>query len=179
MKKLLILLLTVFSTASFAQICYVDLVDSYSNYRYDTFSAYTYGGSCRDALRECNRAKRDRNINRARCVQRTSGPSYPNPGPSYPNPGPNHPGSLSYLLGMTDYQVADYAMSRRAGRCSVKRGGWGSSCDYYVEVNGYGYPQGTGCADRAYTARYGCDSYSEKANAGCMIKKAIRQGACR
>lgn len=175
MKKLLIIALTMFSTASFAQICYVDLVDTYSNYRYDTFSAYSYGGSCRDALRECNREKRNRNLNRARCEQRrTSGPSYPAP---RPNPGPS--GALNHLLRMTDYQVADYAMQRRAGRCEVKRGGWGASCDYYVEVNGYGYPQGTGCADSIYTSRYGCNSYSEKANAGCMIKKAIRQGACR
>ncbi len=180
MKKILLLALTFFSAATLAQVCYVDLVDNHSNYRYDTFSAYSYGGSCRDGLRQCNRAKRDRNLRGARCVQRrTSGPSYPSPRPSYPNPGPSYPGSLTYLLGLSDYQVADYALQSRTGKCEVKKGDWRSSCDYYVEVNGHGYPQGTGCADSRYTARYGCPSYSEKANAGCMIKKAIRQGACR
>lgn len=183
MKKLLIITLALFSSATFARTCYVDLVDSWSNYRYETFSGRTYNGVCREGLRECNRSRVQRRLDNARCVPRgyDRGPSYPGPRPTprpTPRPRPIPGQQYSHLLGLSDYSLADYASRGAVGSCRVERGAMFSICDYYVKVNGYGYPQGTGCSDRDYTRRYGCDSYSDKENAGCMVRKAIMQGSC-
>lgn len=180
MKKLLIVALTVFSAASFARVCYVDLVDQWSRYRYDTFTGYTYNNVCRDGLRECHRAKRERGLVSAECVQRgIRGPGRPGPRPPVPPRPVPGPGRYSHLLHLSDWSLAEEAERGRVGSCRVVDGPLFSVCSYYVRVNGRGYPQGLGCSDRDYTYRYGCKSYSDKENAGCLVRKAILQGSCR
>lgn len=181
---------TAFSSA-FARTCYVDLVDAWSNYPYDTFAENSYDNTCRIAQRDCMRAKRHRNLDSAVCVKRgTRGPRFPQPapprtrptnprGPRVPAPAPAPRYSYDHLLGLSDMALAHEAQMGRVGSCRVREGALFTVCDYYVSVNGRGYPQGNGCADRDYTNRYGCKSYSDKVNAGCLIRKAIQQNSCR
>jgi hypothetical protein len=189
MKTLLALITLLTSMSSFAYYhCTVDLgnVDYYTgrmSYVYTSFHSTTdYQGNCRDGMRDCNRYRRTNNLMQYQCKARPdyrpgTGP-YPGPGPG---PGPRPGNRFSYLLTDSDWSLAGKARDGLVGTCRVDYRPFGYACDYYVKVNGLSYPNtsGTGCADRQYTRRYGCDSYSERENAGCLIRKAIRQGACR
>lgn len=94
MKKLLFILAGGMLTAQAAQayVCQVDLVTRTGRV-IDSFVAQTdRNGTCREALRDCNRETRVRNIGGLRCesVPVVSHPTPPNP---YPNPNPN-PGPI-------------------------------------------------------------------------------------
>ena len=168
MTKFLFLFMAFISTASFARTCYVDLVDEYSNYRYDTFTEY-YGG-CRDALRSCNRAKRDRGLYSADC--RIRGGSTPGHG------GGGSYSRFTHLLRMTDLQLSRLAQDSKVGSCVVERP-WFSTCNYYVKVNRRGFPHPTGCSSSRVVNHRKCNYYDEERNAGCFIRQAIVQGKCR
>lgn len=196
MKKLFVLTLVLWSTNSWStnswsanrsadtsmdRVCRVDLVDKWTNYVYDTFTGVTYNRICREGLRECHRAKRERRLSNAECEQRgVRGPGRPYP-PRRPVPPrrPAPPRSYDHLLYLSDWSLAERAEDGRVGSCRVEDAPFYSDCGHYVKVNGRGYPQGLGCADRDATRRYGCNSYFDKENAGCLIRKAIKQGSCR
>lgn len=87
-------------------------------------------------------------------------------------------GNIYQLLQLSDLQLAQEA-ALGIGRCKVNIGTYYNACDYYVQVNGAGWPHGgTGCASSQYTQAYGCSRWSEQENAGCMIRKAIERGLC-
>lgn len=210
MKKLLVLAAMVASTMGIsakaqAAHCKVDLVD-YRGFTMRTFTAsQDYNGTCRDALRDCNREKKVRGAQGVKCKTRRGinrpmptgagnyGNGYGNGGYSSGNSGHhggghhngnqngsgygNNYGQGTNLLYMTDSQLAEEGMFG-IGMCQVERGSWGSSCDLYVKKAGQGYPSGSGCAQSRYTEYYGCSAWSEKENAGCMIRKAIQRGDC-
>lgn len=194
MKTLLVLATLLTSFSSFAYMCRVDLVDT-RGYVIQSFSAQRdLNGTCRDGLRLCKQEQRYRNVYGSKCETRQGshhpGPGYGNggynPGPGYGNggynPGPGYGNGygqnrFQHLLRLSDFELVQEA-AFGIGMCSVTRGSWGSSCEFYVKRNGFGYPQGTGCAKSQYTSMYGCNSWSEEQNAGCMIRKAIMRGDC-
>ena len=165
--------------------CEVVMVDNYNRVIDRFYAQRDYQTNrCRDGLRDCNREMRTRGIN-ARCVETNNTPApqpnpypYPNPYPNpNPNPYPNPSQNISYLLSLSNARLAQEAMFG-IGRCEVARGSYSSACELYVRVNGYGYPSGSGCAQQQYTQYYGCSSYSEQENAGCMIRQALQRGQC-
>ncbi|MBG60587.1 MAG: hypothetical protein CMJ16_09035 [Peredibacter sp.] len=164
MGKFLFLFLGLLSSAVFSNTCYVELVDQYSNYRYDTFTSY-YG--CRDAQRECNRAKRDRGLYSANC--RVQGGYSAPTRPGY--------GRFTHLLILTDTQLAIQAQARNVGSCVVEKPLY-STCNYYVRVNRTGFPHPTGCASKNVVTHRKCNYHDEQRNAGCFIRQAIVQGKC-
>ena len=105
-------------------------------------------------------------------------PSYPsNPGyPNYPtNPGyPNQPSYPSQPSQMSDDQLI-YTAQQGIGRCQLSVGGYGSACDYYLKVSGYGYPQGTGCVgyDQGVTR-----GYQARSIAAQELRSLINSGYC-
>ncbi len=180
MRSLVVFFFMVFiASSAFAQYgngysCQVDMVDNYNRVIDRFYAQRDYQTNrCRDGLRDCNKELRLRNIN-ARCVESNYSPApQPQPNP-YPNPNQN----ISYLLSLSNSRLAQEAMNR-IGRCEVAHGGYNSSCQLYVKVSGYGYPSGTsGCAQQQYTQYYGCSSYNEQENAGCMIRQALQRGEC-
>lgn len=183
MKTLFLLATLLTSFSSFAYMCRVDLVDT-RGYVIQTFRAQSdYNGTCRDGLRDCKREQRYRRIHGSKCETRRG---HHNPTPGYGNggynPGPGYGNGygnnrFQHLLSLSDFQLVQEA-AFGIGMCSVTRGSWGSACEFYVKRNGFGYPQGTGCAKSSYTSMYGCNSWSEEQNAGCMIRKAIMRGDC-
>lgn len=183
MKKLMLLAFLIMSAQTvMAQVCEVDMVDRY-NRVVRTFRAYGDPNTCIEGMKECRKTIRlSPQYGGVDCIRRGDYNPYPNPNPNpYPNPNPNpYPQpNLNYYLSMSNSQLAQEALYTGIGRCSVGQGSYNSSCDYYVRVNGYGFPQGgTGCASSQYTYRYGCNSYSEYDNAGCMIRLALQQRQC-
>ncbi len=100
MKKLLFILatMTLSAQAAHAYICQVDLIDNRGILR-RTFTAQSdFNGTCRDALRDCNREMRTSGI-QGRCETRnTPGPGpTPNPYP-YPNPNPGYGTTVGVIL---------------------------------------------------------------------------------
>jgi len=166
MKVILFLMTLMMALPSLANQCQVNLKDRGYNVR--TFRGQEdNSGFCRRPMRLCNQYKKNNGYRNAKCVvRRTSGGGY---------------GRYNHFLNQPNYQVAQAAQFGRVGSCRVERGYANQSCDFYVKVNRAPYPDrfGNGCARREYTSRYGCHNYSEEANAGCLIKIAIRQGQCR
>lgn len=164
--------------------CEVVMVDRYNRVIDRFYAQRDYRTNrCRDGLRDCNKEIRMRNISGVSCVETDvrSQPQpepqpYPNPQP-YPRPYPQQPSQISRLLSLSNAALAQEAMYG-IGRCEVARGSYNSTCQFYVKVNGYGFPNGTGCAQETYTRAYGCSSYSEQENAGCMIRQALQRGQC-
>lgn len=151
-----------------AYSCQVLMVDNYNRVIDRFYAQRDYQTNrCRDGLRDCHRELRVRGLN-ARCVESTTTPPQP-----YPNPSQN----ISYLLSLSNARLAQEAMFG-IGRCKVDQGSYSSACQLYVRVNGQGYPSGSGCAQQQYTQYYGCSSYSEQENAGCMIRQALQRGQC-
>lgn len=178
--KYLLLLAAFFSASAFADYCSIRMVDNYG-YTVRTYQGYDYSYNCRDFLRDCNRDLRTNNQGRGvRCVRDTNGYPGPNPNP-YPNPYPPSSNRFGHLLNMSETAVANQALRGLVGTCRVQTGGYYSSCNYYVKVNNMSYPEtyGSGCAHSQYTYRFGCNFSNELQNAGCLIKKAIRENRCR
>jgi hypothetical protein len=155
--------------------CEVLMVDRYNRVIDRFYAQRDYQTNrCRDGLRDCNKELRVRGVSGATCVESTNTPPRPNPNPNpYPNPSQN----ISYLLSLSNARLAQEAMFG-IGRCKVDQGNYSSACQLYVKVNGYGYPSGSGCAQQQYTQYYGCSSYSEQENAGCMVRQALQRGQC-
>ncbi|MCO4753758.1 MAG: hypothetical protein KC478_04715 [Bacteriovoracaceae bacterium] len=173
MKKFLFILLSVFSVTSFARVCYVDLVDRYSSYRYDTFTDYSYNGSCANAIRECNFEKRQRHLYQADCRVINHSPVPGHPGRGIPGSNRFH-----HLLQLTDIELSRFAQRGQVGTCHVQPQ-WLGMCSYKLIVNGRGYPHPTGCASSRIVRHRGCGFANEEVNAGCLIRQAIVQGRCR
>jgi hypothetical protein len=169
--KTLILTLIASSSLAHAYTCRVDLVRPNGAVA-QTFYGNDYynNNTCRDGLRECNRYKRQNNINgTCESFSHSGGGNYPNPQPPQ-----------TY---MTDYELAQEAYMGRLGRCRVADGGYNSACRYYVKIQNYGQAQGfpfgtTGCSDSRYTQMYGCYNYDDFTNAGCLLRQAYNQGQC-
>lgn len=91
MKKMILLAAITISSSAFANICRVDMVDNRTNARIASFTAYDDADGCKEGMKQCRLEIRQRNLlNRADCIRRNSGPTYPNPNPNpYPNPNPN------------------------------------------------------------------------------------------
>lgn len=174
--KYLLIIAALFSSTAFANYCSIRMVDNYG-YTLRTYQGYDYNYNCRDYLRDCNRDLRSNNQGRgARCVRDTN--TNPNP---YPPTNPYPPRSrFDHLLNQSNSVVADFAMRGQVGSCRVTTGSYYSACNYYVKVNNMSYPEtyGSGCADSQYTYQYGCSYSNEKQNAGCLIKRAIRENRC-
>lgn len=167
--------------------CSVQLVDSYGYILDQFYSVQDFNGMCKEGLRQCNREKKLRGLHMASCRSQRAGnvnrPLPPGTGGYSPNPYPGngygHPpvSRFDHLLSLTDRELAQEA-AFGIGMCQVQQGSWGSGCDYYVKRAGIGYPQGTGCSDSNYTQAFGCNSWDDHKNAGCIIRKAIMRGDC-
>ena len=171
MKQLFLFAILCMSAQVFAQTCEVDMTDRY-NRVVRTYRAYGNDNTCIEGMKQCRKAIRlEPHLGGVDCVRRGdyNPPNPPNPYPPTPN--------LNYYLSMSNYQLAQEA-EYGIGRCTVGRGGYNSACDYYVRINGYGFGNGTGCARVEYTRQYGCNSYSEYENAGCLIRISLQQRQC-
>jgi len=169
MKSLFLLAILCMSAQVFAQTCEVDMIDRY-NRVVRTFRAYGDPSSCIEGMKECRKTIRlGPQLGGVDCIRR---------GDYNPNPNPNPPQrTLSYYLSLNDYQLAQEALYG-IGRCQVVQGGYNSSCDYYMKVNGHGFGGGTGCAQQQYTRNYGCNYYSEFENAGCLTRISLQNRQC-
>jgi hypothetical protein len=79
---------------------------------------------------------------------------------------------------MDDYTLVNYAQSG-IGNCRVQRGAYGqAACAFYMKVNGYGFPQGTGCTDNDYTSQIGCYSSNTTTNTACVVRIALQERRC-
>lgn len=174
MKFLLLIAISLISFQTMARTCYVDLVDTWTNYRYESFAGNKINGPCRDALRACNKMKQERDLESAKCLERQLRERQSSTARI------NSPRNrFAYLLKLTDRQLASRAMNERVGSCLVVTGGYFDSCRYYVNVNGLGYPYERGCSDRSRTTRENCNQYNPFDNAGCLIRRAIEENRCR
>jgi hypothetical protein len=104
MKKFLFLALATLSAQTFAQVCEVDMIDTFNDRVVRTFRAYGDPNTCIEGMKECRKSIRldysnnpQYPNNRLTCVRAHQGPNpvpnpnpYPNPNPNpYPNPNPN------------------------------------------------------------------------------------------
>lgn len=175
MKLLTLIFLALMSVSAFAQMCEVEMVDRYSRV-VRVFRAYGDPNTCLEGMKECRKTIRlQPHLGGVDCIRRGDYNPNPNPNP-YPNPYPPQR-DLYYYLSLSDYELAQEAR-HGIGRCQVTQGNYNAACDYYVKVNGYGFPNGTGCASREYTYAYGCNYYNEIENAGCITRMALQQRHC-
>lgn len=171
MKKLILFAVLSLSSQVFAQVCEVDMTDRY-NRTVRTFRAYGDPNTCIEGMKECRKTIRlQPHLGGVDCVRRGDYNPYPNPNPPHQNP------SINYYLSMSNTQLAQEAMYG-IGSCQVVQGSYGTACQYYMKVNGYGFGGGTGCAKEQYTRQYGCNSYSEFENAGCLTRIALQNRQC-
>lgn len=171
MKKLILFAILSLSSQVFAQVCEVDMTDRY-NRTVRTFRAYGDPNTCIEGMKECRKTIRlQPHLGGVDCVRRGDYNPHPNPNPPHQNP------SINYYLSMSNYQLAQEAMYG-IGSCQVVQGSYNTSCQYYMKINGYGFGGGTGCAQEQYTRQYGCNSYSEFENAGCLTRIALQNRQC-
>jgi hypothetical protein len=179
MKKLLLLCLFSLSATAFGQTCYVDMVDRY-NRVVTTYTGWGDPGTCMEGMKECRKAIRMQpHLGGVDCIRATDVRPNPRPNP-IPTPVPTpYPGSSSvnYYLSLSNIDLVIQAQNG-IGSCSVSRGGWGAYCDYYVLARGYGFPEGTGCAQAQFNREYGCNFSSELDNAACLLRIALRNREC-
>lgn len=169
MKTLLAFVLIACSGMAAAQryTCEVDMVDVRTNRVIQTFSIPGVA-DCFEAKKACSKERRmSGRMNSADCIEYGE---------------TNRPDSrqvqIESFLRMSNYQLAQEGQYG-IGACKVTRGSYNSSCSYYVNANGRGYPYGgSGCAQSNYTYSYGCSERTEQENAGCMIRRAISLGEC-
>jgi hypothetical protein len=178
MKTLLAFILVACSGMAAAQryTCEVDMVDIRTNRVLQTFRIPGVA-DCFESKKACAKERRlSGRLNTADCVEYTRRPNNGNGNGGY-RPDPRQI-QIDSFLRMSNYQLAQEAQYG-IGACRVARGSYNSSCTYYVNVNGRGYPYGgSGCAQSNYTYQYGCSERTEQENAGCMIRRAISQGEC-
>lgn len=111
--------------------------------------------------------------------QRPPGPvAYPGPQtPPRPRPPLPAPGDLGQYL-----SAFDDASRGRLDSCRVSRFRWWSrpgGCVYRLRVNGRPYPDGRACSSAERSMPWGCAVGDQKANLGCLIVRAMREGRCR
>lgn len=92
----------------------------------------------------------------------------------------------SYLEDMSFKDIFHDAFDYDVNNCTIEQVGglWGSGntygCKYQVYVSGKGFPNvdGSICSDSNSASKINCNVGNEKANAGCIMKKAIESGYC-
>jgi hypothetical protein len=174
MKTLLAFVLIACSGMAAAQryTCEVDMIDIRTNRILQTFSIPGVA-DCFESKKACAKERRlSGRLNTADCVEYGEYNRRPN---NRPDP---RQVQIDNFLRMSNYQLATEGQYG-IGSCKITRGSYNSSCNYYVNANGRGYPYGgSGCAQSNYTYSYGCSERTEQENAGCMIRRAISQGEC-
>jgi hypothetical protein len=88
----------------------------------------------------------------------------------------------TFLNQHTDREIFQMAKKEKLGECRIVKyfRNYDDQCLYWVQARGFYYPndQFPICTLKRYTKHYGCSHMTQKKNAVCLIKQAIREGWC-